>query len=59
MDLASQEAQLQPLKHYINEAKVQKRRKVERVDPNKKFATVADVMRTRMGMKPTIIIADD
>ena len=59
MDLASQEAQLQPLKRYINEAKVQKRRKVERADPNKKFATVADVMRTRMGMEPTIVVADD
>jgi hypothetical protein len=50
---------LQPLKRYINEAKVQKRRKVERADPNKKFVTVADVMRTRMGMEPTIVVADD
>ncbi len=59
VDLASQEAQLQALKVYITEAKVKKRRKVERVDPNKKFASIADVRRTRMDMEPTIIVASD
>src|SRR6266699_2266358 len=58
VDLASQEAQLQALKVHVNEAKVKKRRKVERADPNKKFATVADVIRTRMDMEPTIVVAD-
>ncbi len=59
MDLASQEAQLQALKVHISEAKVKKRRKVERADPNKKFATIADVRRTRMDMEPTIIMGSD
>jgi 4-hydroxybenzoate polyprenyltransferase len=57
VDLAMQEAQLQALRVYVNEAKVKKRRKVERADPNKKFATIADVRRTRMGMEPTITVA--
>ena len=56
-DLASQEAQLQALRPYIDEAKVKKRRKVDRIDPNKKFATIADVRRTRMDMEPTIVVA--
>ena len=58
VDLASQEAQLQAFKVHVNEAKVKKRRKVERTDPNKKFATVADVIRIRMDMEPTIVVAD-
>ena len=49
---------MQAFKVYVNEAKVKKRRKVERVDPNKKFATVADVIRTRIDMEPTIVVAD-
>ena len=56
VDLVSQEAQLQALN---NEAKVKKRRKVERTDPNKKFVTVADVIRTRMDMEPTIVITNN
>src|SRR6266566_1972668 len=56
VDLASQEAQLQAFKVHVNEAKVKKRRKVERTDPNKKFATVADVIRTRKDMEPTIVV---
>ncbi len=52
INLASQETQLQTLKVHVNEAKVKKRRKVERTDPNKKFATVADVIYTRMDMEP-------
>ncbi len=59
MDLANQEAQLQALKVHINEAKVKKRRKVERTDPNKKFATIADIQRTRMDMEPTIVVGND
>src|SRR6266699_6912346 len=59
VDLASQEAQLQALKVHVNEAKVKKRRKVERTDPNKKFATIADVRRTRMDMEPTIVVGSD
>jgi len=47
---------LQVLKVYINEAKVKKRRKVERTDPNKKFAIVADVIHTRIDIEPTIVI---
>ncbi len=58
VDLANQEAQLQALKVHVNEAKVKKRRKVERADPNKKFATVADVICTRMDIEPTIVVAD-
>ena len=50
---------MQTLKVYINEAKGKKRRKVERTDPNKKFATIADVQRTRMDMKPTIVVGSD
>jgi hypothetical protein len=52
-----QEAQLQALRVYTDEAKVKKRRKAERADPNKKFATIEDVRRTRMGMEPTIVVA--
>ena len=58
VDLASQEAQLQALKVHVNEAKVKKRRKVERIDPNKKFVTVADVTRTRKDMEPTIVVTN-
>ena len=58
VDLASQEAQLQALKVHVNEAKVKKRRKVERAEPNKKFATVADVIRMRMDMEPTIVVTN-
>ncbi len=58
IDLASQEAQLQALKVHINEAKVKKRRKIERTDPNKKFVTVADVIRMRMDIEPTIVITN-
>ena len=57
VDLAMQEAQLQALRVYVNEAKVKKRRKVKRVDPNTKFATIADVRRTRIDMEPTITVA--
>ena len=56
VDLASQEAQLQALKVHINEAKVKKRRKVDRADPNKKFVIVADVIRTRKDIEPTIVV---
>ena len=59
VNLANQEAQLQALKIHINEAKVKKRRKVERADPNKKFATIADIRRTRMNMEPTIVVGND
>ncbi len=59
VDLANQEAQLQALKVHINETKVKKRRKVERADPNKKFATVADIRRTRMDIEPTIVVTSD
>ena len=59
MDLVNQEAQLQTFKVYVNEAKVKKRRKVERADPNKKFVTMADVRRTRIDMEPTIVITSD
>ena len=47
---------MQALKVYINEAKVKKKRKVERADPNKKFVTVANVIRTRMDIEPIIVI---
>ena len=57
VDLASQEAQLQALKVHVNEAKVKKRKKIEQTDPNKKFVTVADVIRTRMDMEPTVVVA--
>jgi len=50
---------LQALKVYVNEAKVKKRRKIERADPNKKFVTVADVICTRMDMEPTIVVTSD
>jgi len=43
---------LQALKVYVNEVKVKKRRKVEQTDPNKKFATVANVIRTRIDIEP-------
>jgi len=59
VDLVSQEVQLQAFKVHINEAKIKKRRKVERADPNKKFVTVADVRRTRMDMEPTIVVTSD
>ena len=49
---------MQALKVHVNEAKVKKRRKVERTDPNKKFATVVDVIHIRMDIEPTIIVAD-
>ena len=49
---------MQAFKVYVNEAKVKKRRKVERADPNKKFVTVADVIRTRIDMEPTIVITN-
>ncbi len=47
---------MQALKVYVNEVKVKKRRKVEQTDPNKKFAIVANVIRTRMDMEPTIVV---
>ena len=47
---------MQALKVYINKAKVKKRRKIERTDPNKKFATVADIICIRMDIEPTIVI---
>jgi len=47
---------LQALKVHINEAKVKKRRKVERTDPNKKFATVADIIHTRIDIEPIIVV---
>ena len=50
---------MQALKVYVNEAKVKKRRKVERIDPNKKFAIVADVIRMRMDMEPIIVVISD
>ena len=50
---------MQALKVYVNEAKVKKRRKIERADPNKKFVTVPDVIRTRMDMEPTIVVTSD
>ncbi len=50
---------MQALKVYVNEAKVKKRRKIERADPNKKFVTVADVICTRMDMEPTIVVTSD
>src|SRR6266566_7872926 len=59
VDLANQEAQLQALKVHVNEVKVKKRRKVERVDPNKKFAIIADVRCIRMDMEPTIVVGSD
>ncbi len=59
VDLASQEVQLQALKVYITEAKVKKRKKVERADPNKKFATIVDVRRIRMDMEPIIVVGSD
>ncbi len=50
---------MQAFKIYINETKVKKRRKVERVDPNKKFVTVADIIRIQIDIEPTIIITND
>ena len=47
---------MQTLKVHINEAKVKKRRKVDRADPNKKFVTVTAVIRTRKDMEPTIVV---
>jgi len=49
---------LQVLKVHVNEAKVKKRRKVEQMDFNKKFATIADVICTRMDMEPTIVVTN-
>ena len=48
---------MQALKVYINEAKVKKRRKVERTDPNKKFVTVTNVIYTRKDIEPTVVVA--
>src|SRR6266699_5585824 len=56
INLVSQEVQLQAFKVHVNEAKVKKRRKVERVDLNKKFATVADIIRIRKDMEPIIVV---
>jgi len=56
IDLASQKAQLQALKVHVNEAKVKKRKKIDRADHSKKFVTVADVIRTRMDIEPTIVV---
>ncbi len=50
---------MQALKIHINEAKVKKRRKIERADPNKKFATIADIRRIRMDIEPTIVVGSD
>ena len=50
---------MQTFKVHINEAKVKKRRKIDQTDPNKKFATVADVIYTRMDMEPTIVVISD
>ena len=50
---------MQALKVYVNEAKVKKRRKIERADPNKKFVTVADIIRIQIDIEPTIIITND
>ena len=50
---------MQAFKVHVNEAKVKKRRKVERVDPNKKFVTVADVICIRMDIEPTIVVTND
>ena len=47
---------MQAFKVHVNEAKVKKRRKVDRADPNKKFVTVADVIRMRKDMEPTIVV---
>ena len=47
---------MQAFKVYVNEAKVKKRRKVERADPNKKFATVADIICIRMDIEPIIVV---
>ncbi len=56
VNLANQEAQLQALKVHVNEAKVKKRRKVDRTDFNKKFVTVADIIHTRKDIEPTIVV---
>ena len=50
---------MQAFKVYVNEAKVKKRRKVERADPNKKFVTVANVRRMRMDIEPIIVVTSD
>ncbi len=47
---------MQAFKVHVNEAKVMKRRKVERADPNKKFATVVDVICIRKDMELTIVV---
>ena len=49
---------MQAFKVHVNEAKVKKRRKVERTDPNKKFVTMADVTRTQKDIEPTIIVTN-
>ena len=49
---------MQVFKVYVNEVKVKKRRKVEQTDPNKKFATVVDIIYIRKDIEPTIIVAD-
>ena len=59
MDLASQEAELQALRGFAKEEKVKKRKKVERTDLNRKFATITDVIRIRKAMEATIIISND
>ena len=50
---------MQTFKVYINEAKVKKKRKVERIDPNKRFVTVADIICTRVDIEPTIVVTSD
>jgi len=58
VDLVNQKAQLQAFKGYINVVKVKKKRNVERTDPNKKFIIVADVIRIRKDMEPTIVVTN-
>ncbi len=50
---------MQTFKVYINEAKVKKRRKVERTATNKKFAIIADIIHIRIDIEPTIVIIND
>jgi hypothetical protein len=55
--LAKYQAELQVLRVHSAEARAEKRKKVEREDPNAKFTTIRDVKRTRMAMEPTIEVA--
>jgi hypothetical protein len=55
--LATQGAQLLAFQRHTAEGRAAKRRKVDKEDPNRAFTNIADVIRTRKDMEPTIRVA--